>query len=259
MKAGANSDVRRECAEFLDAASQFYKAPACSIRVLAARPLRVREHWATELFGDYTPETMLIRAWMRTAIRKEVTSFGTFLSALCHEFCHYLDYQKFGFHDSWHTRGFYERAAVLYDYVRWTPPKKLFWVPTSGECWRIDWPRTNRSSCNRSIISTLVRTFAEDWAASEPDQEESPLNLEVARTAKKVAKAVSKNLRVTPVAKGIVRAIGKKAAIKLRPKEVEETVAAALKEVVKDTVKTATREAVQSAVEEAAKIGSSAE
>ena len=86
VKAGTTAGVRRACAEFLDAASEFYRVPACGIRVLSSRPLRVRENWSTELFGDYTPETMLIRVWMRTAVRKEVTSFGTFLSKLCHEF-----------------------------------------------------------------------------------------------------------------------------------------------------------------------------
>jgi hypothetical protein len=145
MRRGRSTDVRRTCADFLKAASEFYKVADCGIRVLAARPLRVRESWSTELFGDYTPETMLIRVWMRTAVRKEVTSFGTFLSTLCHEFCHHLDYQKFEFLDSWHTRGFYERAAALYHYARGTPLKKLFWVPVAGGRWRIDWPRTNRS------------------------------------------------------------------------------------------------------------------
>jgi hypothetical protein len=145
MKA-TSADVRRACAQFLNAASEFYEVPACGIRVLAARPLRVREHWTTELLGDYAPETMLIRVWMRTAVRKEITSFGTFLSTLCHEFCHHLDYQKFGFHDSWHTRGFYERAAALYHYARGTPTKRLFWVPVAGGRWRIDWPRTNRTA-----------------------------------------------------------------------------------------------------------------
>jgi len=145
MKAGTSADVRRACAEFLDATSEFYKVPPCGARVLAARPLRVRESWSTELFGDYAPETMLIRVWMRTAVRKEITSFGTFLSTLCHEFCHHLDYQKFGFNDSWHTRGFYERTAALYHHARRTPPKKLVWLPTFGERWRIDWPKTNRS------------------------------------------------------------------------------------------------------------------
>ena len=145
MKAGTTVDVRRACADFLNAASGFYKVPACGIRVLAARPLRVRESWSTELFGDYTHETMMIRVWMRTAVRKEVTSFGTFLSTLCHEFCHHLDFQRFGFADSWHTRGFYERAAALYHYARGTPRKRLFWVPVAGGRWRIDWQRTNRA------------------------------------------------------------------------------------------------------------------
>jgi hypothetical protein len=142
MKGGTTADVRRACAEFLETASEFYKVPTCGIRVLAARPLRVRESWSTELFGDYTSGTMLIRVWMHTAVRKEITSFGTFLSTLCHEFCHHLDFRKFGFKDSWHTRGFYERAAALYHHARGTAPKRLFWVPVSGGRWRIDWPRT---------------------------------------------------------------------------------------------------------------------
>jgi len=117
MKAGTTTNVRHACQEFLETTSRFYGVPDCEIRVLAARPLRVRENWASELFGDYTPETMLIRLWMRTAVRKEITSFGTFLSTLCHEFCHHLDFQQFRFPDSWHTRGFYERAAALYHHA----------------------------------------------------------------------------------------------------------------------------------------------
>lgn len=146
MKGGTTGDVRHACTEFLDSVSGFYKVPSCNVRVLAARPLRVREHWSTELFGDYAPDSMLIRVWMRTAVRKEITSFGTFLSNLFHEFCHHLDFQKFGFADSWHTRGFYERAGVLYHHARGTPLKKLFFVPVRGGRWRIDWPRTNRSA-----------------------------------------------------------------------------------------------------------------
>src|SRR5215469_12796938 len=76
MKTGATAQVRNACAAFLSTAAGFYRVPTCGIRVLAARPLRVRESWATELFGDYHPDAMLIRVWMRTAVRKEVTSFG---------------------------------------------------------------------------------------------------------------------------------------------------------------------------------------
>lgn len=147
MEDGRSPDVRHVCHEFLEASARFYGVPQCAIRVLAARPLRVRETWSSELFGDYAPDTMLIRVWMRTAVKKEITSSGTFLSTLCHEFCHHLDLQQFKFPDSWHTRGFYERAASLYHYERDAAPKKLFWVPVAGGRSRIDWPRTNRSMC----------------------------------------------------------------------------------------------------------------
>lgn len=144
MEAEATAEIRRACTEFLAVACAFYRVPPCQVRVLAARPLRVREYSTTELFGDYHPDTMLIRVWMRTAVRKAITSFGTFLSTLCHEFCHHLDFTRFGFPDSWHTRGFYERTAQLYHHARGTPPKPLFWIPVPGRRWRIDWPRTNR-------------------------------------------------------------------------------------------------------------------
>jgi hypothetical protein len=146
MAAGSSADVGRACEQFLASAADFYAVPRCPVRVLAARPLRVREYSTTELFGDYHPDTSLIRVWMKTAIRKDVTSFGTFLSTLCHEFCHHLDIQRLGFRNSWHTRGFYERTAALYHHARGTPPKHLVWAPVPGRRWRIDWPRTNRST-----------------------------------------------------------------------------------------------------------------
>src|ERR1700746_773587 len=143
MKDGKGSDVRNTCADFLATASDFYEVPTCGIRVLAARPLRTRERGTFELFGDYDPGTSVIRVWMRTAVRKEVTSFGTFLSTLCHEFCHHLDCQKFGFVRSPHTRGFYERTCLLHHHARGTPAKRLFWIEMPGGRWRIDWRRMN--------------------------------------------------------------------------------------------------------------------
>jgi hypothetical protein len=150
MKAGRAAEVRVASDEFLQSASDFYQVPNCPLRVLAARPLRVREYSTTELFGDYHPTTKAIRVWMRTAVRKNVTSFGTFLSTLCHEFCHHLDFHRFGFRDSWHTRGFYGRAAILYHHARGTSPKQLVWIPAARGRWRIDWQQTNRSSPSQS-------------------------------------------------------------------------------------------------------------
>jgi hypothetical protein len=137
--------VRKACLEFATVAANFYRVSRPQVRVLAARPLRVREDgWGTELFGDYQPQKKLIRIWMRTAVQKRVTSFGTFLSTLCHEFCHHLDCERFGFRDTPHTRGFYERTATLYHHARSTTAKRLFWVALPKGRWRIDWPRTNR-------------------------------------------------------------------------------------------------------------------
>jgi hypothetical protein len=144
MQAEAVEEVKRSCSEFLGVASDFYGVPVCPIHILAARPLRVRERATIELFGDYQPGTKLIRVWMKTAVRKKVTSFGTLFSTLCHEFCHHLDFERFGYRNSWHTRGFYERTAALYHHSRMTPAKRIFWIPVRGGRWAVDWSRTNR-------------------------------------------------------------------------------------------------------------------
>jgi phosphatidylserine/phosphatidylglycerophosphate/cardiolipin synthase-like enzyme len=106
---------------------------------------------------------------------------------------------------------------------------------------------------NRTVVPTLLRTFEEDWAASEPSQKELSAALQVGKTAKKLAKAVSKNLPVTAVVKEVAKEIRKRSKA-MRAKDVEETVEA----VVKDAVKDATREAMQSAVEEATRVAESA-
>lgn len=68
MESGESRAVRKPCQEFLFASADFYGVVRPQIRVLAARPLRVREGgWAIELFGDYHREKKLIRVWMRTA------------------------------------------------------------------------------------------------------------------------------------------------------------------------------------------------
>jgi len=145
LQEGLAAGIQPVCAALLSVAADFYGVEKPGIHVLAARPLRVREGgWAWELFGDFSPETLQIRVWMRTAVRKQVTSYGTFLSTLCHEFCHHLDYHHFKFQDSWHTRGFYERSAMLYHHARGTPAKRLIWVPVRGGRWRIHWLRTQR-------------------------------------------------------------------------------------------------------------------
>jgi hypothetical protein len=98
MQSKQRAIVTHTCQTFLALAADFYGVAPPTVRVLTSRPLRVYESgWSTELFGDYDPEKNLIRVWMRTAVRKHITSSGTFISTLCHEFCHQLDFSSTGF------------------------------------------------------------------------------------------------------------------------------------------------------------------
>ncbi len=82
-------------------------------QVLAVRPSR---NWG-ELHGLYTSAEpgRLPRAtvWMRTAQRRQVVKFRTFLRTLLHELCHHLDYELLRLPDSFHTEGFYKRESSL--------------------------------------------------------------------------------------------------------------------------------------------------
>jgi len=139
MESGKPAAISYACGDFLAVAADFYGVQRPEICVLAARPLRVREGGSIELFGDYNLQSALIRVWTRTAVRKQVTSYGTFFSTLCHEFCHHLDCRLLGFGGSPHTRGFYQRTAALYHHARGTPEKQLAWVKMPRGRWRIDW------------------------------------------------------------------------------------------------------------------------
>ena len=108
--------------------------PGVRLRVLAKRP----SHSWGELHGLYEPEAgrkPLITVWMRTAQRRQVVAFKTFLRTLLHEVGHHLDYELLDLEDSLHTEGFYKRESSLfrqlvpdparYERVDGAPPAKL--------------------------------------------------------------------------------------------------------------------------------------
>jgi hypothetical protein len=112
---------------------------------LGVRPHKVDKNTGScvyEKFGDYTFATTRIRLWMRTAIQERVTSYGCLLSTLTHELCHHLDCVRLGFPNTPHTRGFYERAALLYHEAKGTPLRPLVWKKMSNGTYRIDWGST---------------------------------------------------------------------------------------------------------------------
>lgn len=123
-----------------------FGVPAAPVRILGARPREVDEDTIHETFGDYTFKTAQIRLWMRTAVHQKPTAYGTFLSTLCHELCHHLDVVLMDLPHTYHTRGFYERAGLLYHHVRGTPLRPLVWKKQSDGTYAINWPATMRGA-----------------------------------------------------------------------------------------------------------------
>jgi hypothetical protein len=91
-----------------------FAVPAVELRVLAARPSRT---WG-ELHGLYEfgggRQRARITLWMRTAQKRQVVAFRTYLRTLLHEVCHHLDYALLELPDSFHTQGFYQRESSLF-------------------------------------------------------------------------------------------------------------------------------------------------
>lgn len=106
------AEVQAACQALLDILARGYGVPRVKVKVHAARPAH---DWG-ELHGLYEPQEAgeaIISVWMRTAARKQVVAFRTFLRTLIHELCHHLDYELFELEETFHTEGFYKREASL--------------------------------------------------------------------------------------------------------------------------------------------------
>jgi hypothetical protein len=105
----------------VEAASQFLvralttmlEVPPVRLQVLAVRPTLRR----AELHGLYTRDGRTppkIQLWMRTAQKRRVVAFRTYLRTLLHELMHHLDYDLLKLPDSFHTQGFFQRESSLF-------------------------------------------------------------------------------------------------------------------------------------------------
>ena len=99
--------------------------PTVKVKVLARRP---SDDWG-ELHGLYEPAdnstSAQITVWMRTAKRKQIVAFKTYLRTLLHEIGHHLDYEYFRLLESYHTEGFYKRENFLYRLLTQTDASAL--------------------------------------------------------------------------------------------------------------------------------------
>jgi hypothetical protein len=113
LRQDRRSDVQAACQSLIDALTRGYHVPKVRVRVLATRPA----DGDGELHGLYEPDDdgspPRISVWMRTAQKKQVVAFKTFLRTLIHELCHHLDYELFAFEETFHTEGFYKRESSL--------------------------------------------------------------------------------------------------------------------------------------------------
>ena len=73
-----------------------------------------------ELHGLYEcteGETPVLTIWMKTAVKRQVVAFKSFMRTVLHELCHHLDYTYFDLEDSFHTEGFFKRESSLYKQI----------------------------------------------------------------------------------------------------------------------------------------------
>ncbi|MFI4922293.1 MAG: hypothetical protein ACHP6J_01095 [Burkholderiales bacterium] len=117
LKNDQTKEVEAVCQQFFNHLTAALNVAAVRVKVDATRP---HGRWG-ELHGLYTPaehrNLAQIEVWMRTAQRRQIVAFRTFLRTLLHEFCHHLDYELLKLPDSFHTEGFYQRESSLFNQI----------------------------------------------------------------------------------------------------------------------------------------------
>jgi len=114
LSAERRADLNRACQQLCDDLLRQLEVLPLTVKVLSARP----SHDWGELQGLYEPAQdgaeVRITVWMRTAQRRHVVAFKTFLRTLLHELGHHLDYELLELEDSFHTAGFFKRESSLF-------------------------------------------------------------------------------------------------------------------------------------------------
>jgi hypothetical protein len=117
LPGGQKAPVQRLCQGICTAITRDLGVDAVKVKVLARRPANE----SYELHGFYMPayrdKDHSITVYMRTAARKQVVAFKTFLRTLLHEICHHLDYELLKLEESYHTEGFYKRESSLFHQI----------------------------------------------------------------------------------------------------------------------------------------------
>lgn len=113
LESGSLSETRIMTQKLVNGLTQVFQVPGIQIKVLTTRPSNRRGelHGLYEISADQKLPTITV--WMRTAKKKQVVAFKTYLRTLLHEVLHHLDYHHFKLGESFHTKGFYQRESSL--------------------------------------------------------------------------------------------------------------------------------------------------
>lgn len=115
LKADERLAVETVCKALAAGMLQQLQTSLVTLKVMAVRP----SNDYGELHGLYEGvegriKVARITLWMRTAQKKQVVAFRSFLRTFLHELCHHLDYEYLKLADSFHTEGFYKRESSLF-------------------------------------------------------------------------------------------------------------------------------------------------
>mgnify|MGYP001820976551 CR=1 FL=1 len=112
LESGTARRVQRASAGLCRRVTAHLGVEPVDVKVRARRP----KSEESELHGLYEREEgrrALIQIWMRTASRRQVVAFRTFLRTLVHELVHHLDFSLLGLAETYHTEGFFRRESSL--------------------------------------------------------------------------------------------------------------------------------------------------
>jgi molybdopterin-guanine dinucleotide biosynthesis protein A len=110
------SEVAKHASEICRQVCEGLGTESLIVKISSKRPSSSTE----ELHGLYEwteGETPLVTIWIKTAVKRQVVAFKSFIRTVLHELCHHLDYTYFDLEESFHTEGFFKRESSLYKQV----------------------------------------------------------------------------------------------------------------------------------------------
>ena len=113
LSAGDKSKVRGATQAVIELLCAAARVPAARLSLVDRAPGEFRgDKLVVKLYGVCAPDGTITMAY-RTAVRRKVIAFKTYVNTLVHEFMHHYDHQRLQLGASFHTRGFYQRVGDL--------------------------------------------------------------------------------------------------------------------------------------------------